>query len=234
MIAFVRAAALGLVLLAAAPAVPQTPRPAAAAADWSKTIVATPLGLRVGNPAAPVQLIEYGSYTCPTCKRFKDEGLAPLMSRYVATGRVSFEFRVLPVHGAVDAALAQLVSCQAPAAAWATTTAAFAEQQAIIDAFVKIPPARAEAISKLPVQQALLQLATLGGLEPFAARRGLPKARFAQCIGAQAGLTKLQASSASAQDFGVESTPSFVLNGRLQEGINDWASLKQLIDAALE
>ncbi|MCA3254192.1 MAG: thioredoxin domain-containing protein [Alphaproteobacteria bacterium] len=228
-----RSLALGLALLAAAPAVPQTPRPAAAA-DWSKTVVATPLGLRIGNPAAPVQLIEYGSYTCPTCKRFKDEALATLMSRYVATGRVSFEFRVLPVHGAVDAAISQLVNCQAPAAAWATTTAAFAEQQTIIDAFVKIPQARAEAISKLPPQQALLQLATLGGLEPFAARRGLPKARFAQCIGSQPGLAKLQAASQSAGEFGIDSTPSFILNGRLQEGINDWGSLRQLIDAALE
>jgi protein-disulfide isomerase len=229
-----RAAALGLVLLAAPPAVAQAPAAAPAAADWSKTVAATPLGLRIGNPAAPVQLIEYGSPTCPTCKRFKDEGFAPLVSRYVATGKVSFEFRVLPVHGAVDAALTQLVSCQAPAAGWATLIAAYAEQPKIVDTFVKIPEARFAAMAKLPPEQALVQIATAGGLEAFAVRRGLPKARFVQCLQSKAGLAKLEASSRSAGEFEVNSTPSFILNGRLQEGINDWGSLQQLIDAALE
>ena len=234
MTGFARAIALGLTLLAAAPAVPQAAKPAAAATDWSKTVVATPLGLRLGNPAAPVQLIEYGSYTCPTCKRFKDEGFAPLLSRYVATGKVSFEFRVLPVHGAVDAALSQLVNCQAPAAGWATTVAAFAQQDTITNAFVKIPEARYTAVQKLPPEQALLVLAQEGGLAPFAASRGLAKARFAQCLTSKAGLARLEAASGSAEAFRINSTPRFVLNGLHQEGINDWGSLRQLIDAALE
>jgi len=233
MMTFARAAAIGLALLATGPAVAQAPA-AVAATDWSKTVVATPLGLRIGNPAAPVQLIEYGSPTCPACKAFKDEGFATLIGRYVATGKVAFEFRVLPVHGAIDAALTQLVNCQAPAAGWATLTAAFTEQPQIVATFMKVPESRFAAMAKLPPEQALVQIAIAGGLEAFAARRGLPKARFVQCLQSKSGLAKLEASSRSGAAFEVASTPSFILNGRLQEGISDWASLRQLIDAALE
>ena len=76
-------------MLPAAPA-----KKAAAASDWTKTVTVTPDGgYRMGNPAAPVKLVEYGSLTCGACGRFAQEGVPQLVSKYVRTGRVSFEFR---------------------------------------------------------------------------------------------------------------------------------------------
>ena len=62
--------------------------------DWSEVVAATPEGgFVMGNPNAGVKLVEYGSYTCGHCARFDEEGVQPLIDKYVKTGRVSFEFR---------------------------------------------------------------------------------------------------------------------------------------------
>ena len=75
------------------------PAPKRAPTVWTNVVAATPEGgYRMGNPAAPVKLIEYGSRSCPICGRFYLDGTAALRSRYIATGKVSYEFRDFPVH----------------------------------------------------------------------------------------------------------------------------------------
>ena len=47
------------------------PHAAPAAVDWVDHVVATPDGgFLMGNPAARVKVVEYGSRTCPHCARF--------------------------------------------------------------------------------------------------------------------------------------------------------------------
>ena len=67
---------------------------AAPARDWSKTVAVTPDGgFRMGNPAAKVKLVEYGSLACPHCRHFEETGYKPLVQNYVRPGQVSYEFR---------------------------------------------------------------------------------------------------------------------------------------------
>jgi len=65
----------------------------------------------MGNPAAPVQLVEFGSRTCPHCAAFAATGIKPLIDKYVRTGKVSYEFHDFPVHGAIDLAPILLGHC---------------------------------------------------------------------------------------------------------------------------
>ncbi|MCB8828310.1 DsbA family protein, partial [Escherichia coli] len=47
---------------------------AAPAADWTRHVTQTAKGAFVlGNPAAPIKLVEYGSYTCSHCAAFSKE-----------------------------------------------------------------------------------------------------------------------------------------------------------------
>src|SRR3546814_9181159 len=63
---------------------------AEAAKDWTKTVARTPEGgFRVGNPDAPVKLVEYGSLTCDHCAHFAEEATPKLLGQYVRSGRVS-------------------------------------------------------------------------------------------------------------------------------------------------
>src|SRR5579863_6598616 len=77
--------------LAGAPA-PTVPPPAGKA--WSDVVSATPAGgMVMGNPAAPVKLVEYGSLSCPHCAHFAEFGFKPLVAKYVDSGKVSYEYR---------------------------------------------------------------------------------------------------------------------------------------------
>ena len=76
--------------------------------SWADMVLKTPEGgYRMGNPAAPIKLVEYGSLTCPHCAEVAEKGSAELRDQYVASGRVSFEFRNF-VRDPVDLAAAML------------------------------------------------------------------------------------------------------------------------------
>ena len=49
--------------------------------------------ISMGNPDAPVTIIEYGSYTCPHCKSFHLEAFQDLKREYIDTGKINFVYR---------------------------------------------------------------------------------------------------------------------------------------------
>jgi protein-disulfide isomerase len=46
----------------------------------------------MGQPTAPVHIVEFGDYKCPYCKKFHEEFVPFLVKEYVATGKVQFHF----------------------------------------------------------------------------------------------------------------------------------------------
>ena len=84
-------------------------------------------GFRMGNPAAPVKLIEYGSLACPHCRHFEETGYTPLVQSYVGSGRVSYEFRNFLISGP-DIAISLLAHCAGPGKFFAMSQYVFATQ----------------------------------------------------------------------------------------------------------
>lgn len=74
----------------------------------------------LGNPAAPVEIVEYGDYQCPFCGRFASQTESRIRDNYVASGKVKMIYKDLIVvdgfvsdgHESTDAALA--ANCAAP------------------------------------------------------------------------------------------------------------------------
>jgi len=62
----------------------------------------------LGDPDAPVLLVEFAEFYCPFCAEFAWETFPKIQEEYIATGRVRYEFRNLVVHG--DAALLAAVA----------------------------------------------------------------------------------------------------------------------------
>src|SRR3546814_20493978 len=117
-------ALIGVVMLAGAAA------PAPQAGDWTRTVTQTAAGSFVmGNPAAPVKLIEYLSYTCPHCAAFSAESAAVLRGRMVKSGKVSLELRNA-VRDKLDLAAAALARCAGTQGFFAASDALFARQRA--------------------------------------------------------------------------------------------------------
>src|SRR5580765_657763 len=100
-------------LVAPAMSAPQRHKPVQAQ-DWTKTVTETADGgFKMGNPNAKIQLVEYGSLTCPHCRHFAETGVKPLIAKYVRTGKASYEYRSLILNG-IDVAATLVARCGGP------------------------------------------------------------------------------------------------------------------------
>ena len=114
--------------------------------------------LVLGNPNAPVTVIEYASLSCHHCAEFHAGTLPKLKERYIDTGKVKLVFRDFPLEqNALRAAM--IARCAGPE-----------RRERFIDVFFKQQDGWSHA--KDPTA-ALSQLAKLGGMSD-AADRGLP------------------------------------------------------------
>jgi len=82
---------------------------------WADVVAKTDdgAGVVMGNPGAPIRLVEYGSLSCPHCAKLAQEGMATITGTYVASGKVSYEFRSFAIHPQ-DIPLTVLARCGAP------------------------------------------------------------------------------------------------------------------------
>jgi hypothetical protein len=72
--------------------------PLVASSDGDPLATPNPLGeLTLGDPAAPITIVEYSSLTCPHCAAFHTETLPALKEKYVDTGQVLVKFRPFPL-----------------------------------------------------------------------------------------------------------------------------------------
>jgi len=223
------AAAAAALTLPAADGAAQRSRPAPVQRDWTQTIVRTPEGgFRMGNPAAPVKVIEYLSLTCPHCAEFAAEGSERLFQSYVRNGRVSIEYRNYTLNG-YDLAAAFLSRCASPREYFNMTHYLLGHQPQWMGRIQALTEAqRAELRAMTPIQ-AMQRIAGLLGLDAIAARHGIAPARQRACLADQAALDRIaQAMQAGQREHNVSGTPTFVINGRVV-ATNHWAEIEPLL-----
>ncbi len=221
--------------VAAATVAPAPAKPAAKPASWLDTVVATPQGgFRQGNPNAKVKLLEFGSLTCSHCAAFAHEGVPTLRAKYVATGKVSYEYRPFILNG-VDFAPSLLVRCQPPAAALKLIDAFYEAQPQWTLPFTKpLPDDAQKKIAALPENQQITAFAAQGQLDAFMRTRGMTRARFDACTSDKAGINKLNEIRDDAnKNYNLTGTPTFAINGKTLADTANWAKLKPALDAAL-
>src|SRR5690349_1026163 len=165
-----------------AQAAPVAAVPAPAGTAWRDTVqVTADDGYLVGNPAAPIKLVEYGSLTCPTCAAFAVEGMEPLLSKYVDSGRVSFELRNFAVHGPVDIVLARMARCGAKEAVVPLSDQVWHNVQTLVPPLQANQAAVEQAMS-LPMDQRFVAMAQIGGFYDFFASRGISEDQARACL----------------------------------------------------
>ena len=210
-------------LVASSPAAAPTKK--AVARDWTRTVVATPEGgFRMGNPAAKVKLVEYGSLTCPHCRHFAEQGAGPLRSKYVKTGKVSYEFRNMVLNG-VDVAVTLVARCGGAAQFFPMADHLYATQTQWVGKITGVSGADKEALEKLPQAAQMARLLDIGGITAIAQRHGIAPARAKACAADQAGFQRLVKMYEGANALGVTGTPTFFINGAKVDGI-EWSDLE--------
>lgn len=229
-------------LLAATPALAAPPKRAAVKpVNWTRTVVATPEGgFRVGNPAARVKLIEYGSLTCPHCRAFHQDGFEALKANYVRGGRVSYEYRSLVLNGP-DFAAVLLARCDGAAAFFPRVDMFYRTQPEWLAGAARITAADQEAVRTLPGDQVFQFIASKSGIDAFVATRGIAAARARQCLTDKASIDRVTAMRGASAERGVNGTPTFFINdalmqngeGALARPLLSWADLEPKLVAAL-
>ncbi|HKT15252.1 MAG TPA: thioredoxin domain-containing protein [Allosphingosinicella sp.] len=190
-------------------------------------------GYRLGNPDAPVKLVEYASLSCPHCAEFSKEAGSALQDKYVKSGRVSWEFRPFLLFP-TDPSVTLLARCQGPAPFFLLADQLYAEQEAWIGRIQQLPQKDIEAIVAMPPQQSMPKLIDATGLTQFFRMRGMPEARIAGCLADRKALDRLvEIKERGSTEYNVTGTPTFFINGQKFEGAPSWKELEPALRKAL-
>lgn len=230
-----------LVAFAALLALPFAPVAAKAAPkhtvarDWTRAVVMTPEGgFRMGNPAAKVKVVEYGSLACPHCRHFEETGYTPLVQKYVRTGQVTYEFRNLLLNGP-DIAVSLLTRCSGAANFFRMSEVVYTNQPQWEGRIEKglngLSDAQKADMDKMTDQQRIVRYAELGGLQQLGAQFGVTPARAQQCLSDPKALEGLIGMTEAANKMGIDHTPTFFVNGKVTDAAT-WDQLEPLIKHA--
>jgi protein-disulfide isomerase len=164
----------------------------------------------LGSDNAPVTIIEYASMTCPHCAHFSEHTFPELQKRYIDTGKVRFIFREFPLD-ALAAAGFMLARCAGKDRFMPVVETLFAKQREwMVDP--PIPP-----------------------LREIAKQFGFTQQTFDECLANQKVLDGIQeVRDRAAGQLGVDSTPTFFVNGKKLKGDQSIDMLAKEIDPYLK
>jgi protein-disulfide isomerase len=179
-------------------------------ADNEKLLQAPGLGERVlGSPDAKVTLIEYASATCPHCADFHARLFPTLKTEFIDTGKVKFIFREFPLD---DLALAAfMVARCAPADKYFPMLDVLFEQQ---KTWVSNDP-----------REALFKIAQMAGFSRDSFDKCLKDEKTARGV--------IDIKERGEKEFGVSSTPTFFINGKVIQGVQPIEDFRKAIEDAL-
>jgi protein-disulfide isomerase len=203
------------------------------AANWTETVTMTERGgFLMGNPDAPVKLVEYASITCPHCAEFRRQAGGPLRDRYVRSGQVSWEYRPYIIFP-TDPGIFMLLRCLGPRAFFQVSEQLYADQRGWMDRLRSATEKQIEAIQRLAPSQQSRALVRITGVERLFRERGMSAGQVDACLADQSSLDQLgEIARRATQEENVRGTPSFFINGERKD-THGWDELEPMIRAAL-
>ena len=164
--------------------------------------------MAMGPETAKVTVVEYASASCPHCANFYKTTFPELKKEYIDTGKIRFIFREFP-HNQPALAAFMLARC-APKEKYFPLVDMFFTQQ---DTWLEAP---------------------LEGLQKIAQLAGFTKESFDACLKNEAVAKGIIAVRDKAEkDFGVDSIPTFFINGELVKGETSIGDFRKAIDSLL-
>ena len=166
----------------------------------------------IGDPDAPLTIIEYASFTCPHCASFHEKTYRDLKKNYIDTGKIKFVFREIyfDKYGIWASMIAR---CAGPKKFFGLTDMLLSSQRTW-----------ARAGDDLAVVTELSKIARLAGMEEEQIQSCL---RDGNKIKALVAWYKENATA-----DGVRSTPSFMIDGQLYSNM-DYNEFSKLLDEKL-
>lgn len=163
----------------------------------------------LGDPKAPVTLVEFGDFQCPFCARFFQTTEQEIMEKYVKIGKVRFVYRDFPI-----AAIHSEAQKSAEAAECANEQGKF-----------------------WPYHNMLYQRQSELGLQNYkkwAKELGLNPKQFNDCLDSGKYAKEVEKDLQDGQAAGVNGTPTTFVNGRIVQGAVPFAQFATIIEEELK
>lgn len=168
-------------------------------------------GLTMGEPDAPLHVVEWGDYQCPGCGIFAREVFPQLIGEYVEPGLMSFEYKPFSFLGEESFRAAEAALCaEDQGAFWPYHETLFQNQHG-------------ENLNAFSNER----------LKQIAASLELDTAAFNGCLDSGQKRADVDAAAADARGNGITSTPSVIVNGALLQNWQDWDQVKAFLDAEI-
>jgi len=199
---------------------------APAPSKWLSTVTVTDTGAHIlGNPAAPNKVVEYLSYTCGHCADFEVKEAPAFKAEFVATGKASLEIRNM-VLNPVDLTAAMLARCGGKAKFFGNQRYLL-ETQAIWSGNTNnISAATREKLKAQDFTGFMVGTFDEIGLGAIMQQRGITPAQAKICLADKAAFNIIVGMTESGSALGVRGTPSFMVNGVLQDHVHNAAELQ--------
>jgi protein-disulfide isomerase len=166
----------------------------------------------MGDPKAPVKMVEYASASCPHCARFNNDVFPEFKKKYIDTGIVYYELHEVLTPPENFAAAAYLTArCAGPDKYYSVLDAVYRAQSSIY---------------------ASNDFA--GGLRTIALAAGLSEDQWKKCVTDDAAQKALQARvERYNREADISGTPTFYINGKMaKSGEMTMAELDAAVAAA--
>jgi len=151
----------------------------------------------LGSPKAPITIIEYAAPMCPHCAHFDMNVFPEFKRQYIDSGKVYFVFRVFPL-GAPDVAVEAMARCLPKESYFQFIDMMYRNQSQWDPDGYTIPD----------IHAALVHMGAIAGMTAD---------QVNTCIANPVVQQQIQQVGSDAQSrYGVYQTPSFIIDGRLE------------------
>ncbi|MCG8626708.1 MAG: DsbA family protein [Proteobacteria bacterium] len=147
----------------------------------------------LGNPDAPVTIIEFSDFQCPFCARFHSETLPHIIENYVDTGQAKLVYRDFPLQNIH------------PNAVPAAVAAECADEQGMYWEY------HDTLFENVAVWGGLDLASAVGQFEAYAAEMGLDEGSFSECLETGRYISEVTNDYTDGASYGVSGTPAFFL-----------------------
>ena len=164
--------------------------------------------LSLGDPNAPVTVIEFSDFQCPFCTRFYEGTIKELKVNYVDTGKVYYVYKHFPLSFHASAQIAgEAVECANEQEAWYEYHAKIFDAQ---DGDFTKSDLKSWAVGIVPDTEA-----------------------FGTCLDSGKYESKIKADMVEGQEAGVSGTPATFVNGIMVSGAQPYSAFSELVDSEL-
>jgi protein-disulfide isomerase len=167
----------------------------------------------MGQATAPVEIIEYASFTCPHCRDFYKQEFPRLKTNYIDTGKMKYIYRDFPTDPQLAVMLVSVSRCKGAGVYYDVVDDIFSHQ---IELY--------EAASQGKVGPMLVEMGQ---------RHGIAEPELRACLTHKGINDALNKTIAEGKTKGVEDTPTVFING-VKQANHGYESLSAQVEKALK